>query len=146
MSKGKGKKKIYSKYFVEKSIWSTTENIIYYNRLSHLNWKITFRFYNQYSLKNPILEDSHSTIILISILIIFHTYTPILFISKLILKILSFARKDAEVTTRRRKTEAQRKEGEGNGRKKEGIYMRFIRNASNKTDSPREREHASQTR
>ena len=32
------------------------------------------------------------------------------------------------------------------GEKKEGIYMRFIRNASNKTDSPREREHASQTR
>ena len=77
-------------------------------------------FYNQYSLKNPILEDSHSTIILISILIIFHTYTQILFIFKLILKILSFARKDAEVTTRRRKTEAQRKEGEGNGRKKGG--------------------------
>lgn len=76
----------------------------------------------------------------------FHTYTQILFIFKLILKILSFARKDAEVTTRRRKTEAQRKEGEENGRKKEGIYMRFIRNASNKTDSPREREHASQTR
>lgn len=49
-------------------------------------------------------------------------------------------------TTRRRKTETQRKEGEKKWEKKEGIYIRIIRNASNKTDSPREREHASQTR
>lgn len=51
-----------------------------------------------------------------------------------------------EEKQQRRKTKKENKEKGKKREKKEGIYMRFIRNASNKTDSPREREHASQTR
>lgn len=132
MSKGKGEKNLYFEIFrSKKSIWSMIKNIIYTCTSLHnldIFEELLFNLIINI-LKKSYIKDSHSTIILKFIPNthrIFHiqysTYIPILFISKLILEILSFVscaickRRSNNEGKRRRKT---KKRGR-NGRKRKG--------------------------